>query len=133
MVVLMLVVLSFTVVTGLFSGEKGGPSGLLLSLVAAPGGEGLGDVHEVFANLILILAVLHVCGVLADWWMTGENLVSAMISGSKELDETSASAEKPTASTRRMISCSRPCCRCRGPPFREDRFRRFGDSAGGAQ
>ena len=103
MVILMLIVLSFTVVTGLFSGEKGGPSGLLLSLVAAPGSEGLGDVHEVFANLILIVAVLHVCGVLADWWMTGENLVSTMISGSKELDETSASAEKPTASTRRMI------------------------------
>jgi cytochrome b len=103
MVIVMLVVLSVTVATGLFSGEKGGPSGLLLSLVAAPGSEGLGDVHEVFANLILILAVVHVCGVLADWWLTGENLVSAMISGAKQLDETSASVEKPPVPTWRMI------------------------------
>jgi cytochrome b len=103
MVILMLIVLLLTVTTGLFSGEKGGPSGLLWSLSARPGSEGLGDVHEVFANLIVILAVVHVCGVLVDWWLTGENLVSAMISGAKQLDETSASAENPPAPTWRMI------------------------------
>jgi cytochrome b len=42
----------------------------------------------------------HVRGLL---WLTRENLVSAMISGSKQLDETSAVAEKPAASTWRMI------------------------------
>jgi cytochrome b len=103
MVVLMLIVLSLTVLTGLFSGEKVGPAGLLFSVASGPGSEGLGEVHEVFANVILILAVVHICGVLADWWLTGENLVSAMISGVKQLDETSASAEKPTAPTWRMI------------------------------
>jgi cytochrome b len=103
MVVLMLIVLSLTVLTGLFSGEKDGASGLLFSLVWAPGSKGLGEVHEVFANLILILAVVHVCGVLADWWLTGENLVSAMISGAKQLDATSASAEKPIAPSWRMF------------------------------
>ncbi len=103
MVILMLIVLSITVGTGLFSGEEGGASGLFLPLVAAPGSEGLGEVHEVFANIIVILAVIHVCGVLADWWLTRENLVSAMISGSKQLDETGASTEKPAASTSRMI------------------------------
>ena len=103
MVVLMLVVLSLTVVTGLFSGEKGGPTGLLFSVVSAPESEGLGEVHEVFANLIVLLAVVHICGVLADWWLTGENLVSAMISGLKQLDETGAPAEKPPAPTWRMI------------------------------
>lgn len=102
MVILMLVVLSLTVVTGLLSGEKGGPSGLLLSGIATPGSKGLGDVHEV-ANLIVVLVVVHVCGVLVDWWLTGENVVSAMISGRKHFDETSASAEKPTASTWRII------------------------------
>lgn len=103
MVILMLVVLSLTVVTGLLSGEKGGPSGLLLSGIARPGSEGLGDVHEVLANLIVVLVVVHVCGVLVDWWLTGGNVVSAMISGRKHFDETSASAEKPTASTWRII------------------------------
>jgi cytochrome b len=103
MVILMLIVLSITVGTGLFSGEEGGASGLFLPLIAAPGSEGLGEVHEVFANIIVILAVIHVCAVLLDWWLTRENLVSAMISGSKQLDEAHASIEKPAASTSRMI------------------------------
>jgi cytochrome b len=103
MVILMLIVLLITVVTGLFSGEEGEASGLFLPLIATPGSEGLGEVHEVFANIIVILAVIHVCAVLLDWWLTRENLVSAMISGSKQLDETSALAEKPAASTWRMI------------------------------
>jgi cytochrome b len=103
MIIFMLIVLLFTVGTGLFSGEEGGASGLLLPLVAAPGNEGLGEVHEVFANLVLILAIIHVCGVLLDWWLTRDNLVSAMISGSKQLDEASAWAEKPMASSWRMI------------------------------
>ena len=103
MVILMLIVLSITVGTGLFSGEEGEASGLLFPWIAAPGSEGLSEVHEVFANIIVIFAVIHVCAVLADWWLTRENLVSAMISGSKRLDEASASAEKPAASISRMI------------------------------
>jgi cytochrome b len=103
MVILMLIVLSITMVTGLFSGEEGEGAGLLFPWIAAPGSEGLAEVHEVFANIIVILAVIHVCGVLADWWLTRENLVSAMIFGSKQLDEASASTEKPAASTSRMI------------------------------
>jgi coenzyme F420-reducing hydrogenase gamma subunit len=99
----MLIVLSITVVTGLFSGEEGEASGLLFLSIAAPGSEGLGEVHEVFANIIVILAVIHVCAVFADWWLTRENLVSAMIFGSKRLDEASASIEKPIASTSRMM------------------------------
>lgn len=103
MVILMLIVLSITVVTGLFSGEEGEGAGLLFPWIAAPGSEGLAEVHEVFANIIVILAVIHVCAVLLDWWLTRENLISAMISGSKQLDEARASAEKPVASTWRLV------------------------------
>jgi cytochrome b len=103
MVILMLVVLALAVTTGLLSGEKDGPSGPLLWLIAAPGGEGLADVHEILANLVVVLAVVHVAGVLVDWWLTGENLVSAMISGVKRLDETAAAAERPPAPAWRMI------------------------------
>ena len=103
MVILMLIVLSITMGTGLFSGEEDGASGLFLPLIAAPGSEGLAEVHEVFANIIVILAVIHICAVLLDWWLTGENLVSAMIFGSKQLGEASASTEKPAASTRRVV------------------------------
>lgn len=103
MIVLMLVVLSLAVLTGLVSGEEGGLAGPLSSLLAAPLSEAIGEVHEVFANLILLLAVVHVCGVLVDWWLTGENLISAMVSGRKKLDETLAAAEKPVAPAWRMI------------------------------
>jgi cytochrome b len=103
MVILILVVLALTVATGALSGEEDGPSGPLLWLIAAPGGEGLAEVHEVLANLVVVLAIVHVCGVLVDWWLTGENLVSAMISGVKRLDETAAAAERPPAPAWRMI------------------------------
>jgi cytochrome b len=53
-----------TLYTGLFGGE---------------------DLHEIFANLILIVAGLHVAGVVAESLLTGENLVSAMFHGRKNL------------------------------------------------
>lgn len=103
MVILMLLALFVTLATGLFSGEEGEGSGLLFPWIAAPGSEGLSEVHEVFANLVVGLAIVHVCAVFLDWWLTRENLISSMISGMKQLDEASASAEKPVASRRRMI------------------------------
>jgi cytochrome b len=103
MVILMLIVLAVSVVTGLFSGEEGEASGLFFPWIAAPGSEGLGEAHEVFANLVVVLAIIHVCAVLADWWLTRENLVSSMISGFKQLDEASAAAEKPVAAPSRII------------------------------
>lgn len=103
MVILMLLALFVTLATGLFSGEEGEGSGLLFPWIAAPGSEGLSEVHEVFANIVVGLAIVHVCAVFLDWWLTRENLISSMISGMKQLDEASASAEKPVASRRRMI------------------------------
>ena len=50
MVVLLLVVLAANVTTGLLSGEERGPGDLLLPLIAAPGEEGLGEIHEVLAK-----------------------------------------------------------------------------------
>lgn len=66
MVILMLIALAITVVTGLFSGEEGEASGLFFHWIAAPGSEGLGEVHEVFANLVVVLVIAHVGGVVAD-------------------------------------------------------------------
>ncbi len=98
MVMLMLVVLAGTVVTGLFSGEDDGGAGILLPLIAAPGGEGLAEVHEFFANFILVLAAFHVLAVVVDWFLTKENLVKAMITGRKTIDDRQAREQAPPVS-----------------------------------
>jgi cytochrome b len=99
MIILMLAVLAGTVVTGLFSGnDDGGGAGILLPLIAAPGGEGLAEVHEFFGNFILVLAAIHVLAVFVDWFLTGDNLVKAMITGHKSLDDEDAGNQRPLAS-----------------------------------
>ncbi len=95
MVVLMLVVLAGTVVTGLFSGNDEGSAGILLPLIAAPGGEGLAEIHEFFGNFIMVLAAIHVLAVFVDWLLTKENLIKAMITGRKTLDDTEAARQRP--------------------------------------
>src|SRR5512133_3410581 len=104
MVVFLLVVLAANVITGLLSGEERGPGGLLLPLIAAPGEEGLGGIHEVLANVIVVLAFLHILGVAADWLLTRENLLRAMITGKKMLEgkcRPRAAAGQRLASARR--------------------------------
>ena len=105
MVVALLVDLAVVVVTGLFAGGGGGERGEggeagEVSAVAGASAEGGGPffdsvspgladvltgVHEVFANLLIALIVLHVLGVLIDWLLTRDNLVRAMITGEKAM------------------------------------------------
>jgi cytochrome b len=98
MVILMLAVLVGTVATGLFSGDDDGGAGILLPLIAAPGGEGLAEIHEFFGNFIIVLAVIHVLAVAVDWLLTRDNLVMAMLTGRKQLDDDEAARQKPLAS-----------------------------------
>ncbi|MDZ7713667.1 MAG: cytochrome b/b6 domain-containing protein [Rhodovibrio sp.] len=70
----MIAILVGTLYTGLFGGGE--------------------DLHETFANLILIVAGLHVVGVIAESLMTGENLVPAMVHGRKNLPEDAEDARE---------------------------------------
>jgi cytochrome b len=45
--------------------------------------EAVEEVHEVFANLTLLLVIVHIVGVSVSSYLQGENLIGGMISGWK--------------------------------------------------
>ena len=55
------------------------------------------QVHEVFANAILGLAVLHVIAALAESWRHRENLILAMVTGLKRSPKGSDVCHAPSA------------------------------------
>jgi len=68
MIVLMMVVIGFTIVTG----------------IVAPVWHDAEEIHEFFGeNIIILLVALHLLGVIVDSIMTKENLARAMVTGTK--------------------------------------------------
>ena len=58
-------------------------TGWMMTLDQYWGVEWVEDVHEVIANLMLVLIALHVCGVIISGLSHGENLERAMVTGRK--------------------------------------------------
>jgi cytochrome b len=90
MIVVMLVSLVATGVTGLLvygAGEHAGPAAGLFAASGDSWEKPLEEVHEFFANFTLFLVVIHLAGVLLESIIHKENLVAAMISGEKVSSE----------------------------------------------
>ena len=85
MIILMLVSLVITTVTGIayYGIEDGaGPLAMLAGIPEA-GEEMLEEVHEFFANLMVLLVVVHVIGVVIESQFHHESLIRAMLTGRK--------------------------------------------------
>jgi cytochrome b len=88
MIVLLLLGLITTVMTGLTVYAADQQLGPLAGLISAQNEKLWEEVHEVAANLTLLLACIHVLGVIFESFIHHENLAKAMWTGLKrKIDE----------------------------------------------
>jgi cytochrome b len=85
MVVLLLVLLTLTVATGLvvYGGDQ--QAGPLAGLLTRDAGEAVEEIHEILANITLAFVFVHIAAVVLASFVHRENLVRAMVTGNKRL------------------------------------------------
>jgi cytochrome b len=86
MIVMLLVAVAVTAVTGLIAYAADEGAGPLAGVVTG-NGELWEAVHEISANLTLLLVFVHVAGVIFESFLHQENLVKSMVDGDKRVAE----------------------------------------------
>ena len=89
MIVLMIVSLLLTTITGIAVYGAGEHAGPMASLFASNGKfweKFFENIHEFFANFSMLLVFIHVCGVALESLIHRENLVRSMINGMKRVN-----------------------------------------------
>jgi cytochrome b len=83
MIILLMVLLAATVVTGMivYGGEHQG--GVLAGIVSSQTAESLEDVHNALADITLAFVVAHIAAVALASFAHRENLVRSMFTGYK--------------------------------------------------
>ncbi len=84
MIVALLASISLIALSGLVLIASEGQGPLADTLFARINGETMEDIHEFFADLTLLLVVVHIAGVVVSSFLEGENLIKAMITGCKK-------------------------------------------------
>jgi cytochrome b len=102
MIVVMLALLAGMVTTGIFASGRHA-AGALASYVPVELTALAGDIHGLLGNIMIGLVIVHVAGVAADWLLTRENLVKAMINGRKPLPADVAVQERPLVGGARAV------------------------------
>ncbi len=87
MIVLLLISLLLTVISGLavYAADQG--AGPLAGIVSSAYEDLWEEMHEFFANFTVLLIVVHVLGVLLESFIHGENLVRSMWHGYKNTND----------------------------------------------
>jgi cytochrome b len=98
-VLLLLASVSFVVVTGLFSAGDEGPGGPF----AGRFGLNLSELHEPAFRILQAVVVLHLLGVVVTGIVSRDNLVAAMVTGSKRLGPKTPAAPARRASTGALL------------------------------
>lgn len=89
MIVLLLISLVLTTLTGMAvygAGDNAGPLAGLFGTSGLYWSKILEEVHEFFANFTLMLVFIHVAGVIVESLIHRENLIRAMFNGYKRAD-----------------------------------------------
>ena len=96
MIALLLALHGGMVATGLLAAGRRA-AGPLAGLIPVPAASLLSSLHSLISDLLIALVVVHVAGVAVDWFLTGDNLVKAMLTGCKRLPTAAATGEGRTA------------------------------------
>jgi cytochrome b len=100
MIMALLAILATMIATGLLATGRHA-AGPLAQFLPVAWTALAGDLHQLVSNLLIGLIIVHVAGVAAEWWLTGDNLVRSMVNGRKNLAAEVAVRERPVAPVRR--------------------------------